>query len=345
MDTVASLLKGEIARRAWVQADLARVLQWPVQTLSEVMQDKRRLDASMALDLAELTDRSAPEWLAVQAAEDLAKALQRPNVATRLGEIAARVDLEKQVPVRELIKRGAISATDTAVQARQVAELLGDDPTFGVSAKRSTAEFTRTQAAWIALARQHAGNKAVADFDKGSFERLVGSLPRKVLTPEDFADLPDRFAAVGVALDHVKPYPGGRIDGVSMALGANPLIALSGRGKRFDKVFFALLHECAHVLNDHWVSSPRLHEGGVEYVAGEEDIEQVMNDQAASWIFPDGLSVVGAVNNATTSDSAAAHGVSQALVVGHLQHRGVIEWSSVLGRRLPNVDEVLAKWR
>jgi HTH-type transcriptional regulator/antitoxin HigA len=309
------------------------------------MQDKRRLDASMALDLAELTNRSAVEWLAVQATEDLAKARQRPNTAARLGEIAARADLEKQVPVRELIKRGAISATDTAVQARQVAELLGDDPTFGVSAKRSTAEFTRTQAAWIALARQYAWNKAVADFDKGSFERLVVSLPRKVLTPEDFADLPHTFAAAGVALVYVKPFPGGRIDGVSMALGANPLIALSGRGKRFDKVFFALLHECAHVLNDHWVSSPRLHEGGVEYVAGEQDIEQVMNDQAASWIFPDGLSMVGPLNQAATKDSAAVHGVSQALVVGHLQHRGVIEWSSVLGRRLPNVDEVLAKWR
>jgi HTH-type transcriptional regulator/antitoxin HigA len=70
-----------------------------------------------------------------------------------------------------------------------------------------------------------------------------------------------------------------------------------------------------------------------------------MNDQAASWIFPDGLSMVGPLNQAATKDSAAVHGVSQALVVGHLQHRGVIEWSSVLGRRLPNVDEVLAKWR
>ncbi len=49
MDTVAALLKGELARLGWVQADLARVLGWQVQTLSELMQDKRRLDAGMAL--------------------------------------------------------------------------------------------------------------------------------------------------------------------------------------------------------------------------------------------------------------------------------------------------------
>ena len=339
------LLKGELARLGWVQADLARVLGWQVQTLSELMQDKRRLDAAMALDLAQLTGRTAGEWLAAQAAADVAKAENRPETPDRLSQIASRIDLEKQVPVRELIKRGAISAADTATQAREVAALLGADPTLGVSAKRSTLAFTRTQTAWVALARKQAEQIAVARYDKVRFSKLAMSLPARIQEPVDFLSLPSEFATAGVGLVYVKPFPGGRIDGVSMGLSANPVIALSGRGMRLDKVLFTLLHECAHVLSDHWVDSPRLHEAGKECVEGEDDIEQAMNDLATSWIFPAGIpSVTGSVNKQTIAKFAEALGVSPAVIVGHLQHRSAIEWSSVLGRGLPSVDEVLTKW-
>jgi HTH-type transcriptional regulator/antitoxin HigA len=345
VDTVASLLRVELARLGWVQADLARVLGWQVQTLSELMQDKRRLDAGMALDLAQLTARTAGEWLAAQAAADIAKVENRPETPDRLSQIAARSDLEKQVPVRELIKRGAISAADPATQAREIAALLGADPTLGVYAKRSTFAFTRTQTAWVALARKQAERIDVARYDNERFAKLVESLPTRIQEPVDFLCLPDEFATAGVGLVYVKPFPGGRIDGVSMGLGANPVIALSGRGKRLDKVLFTLLHECAHVVNDHWVQSPRLHEAGEEWVEGEDDIEQAMNDLATSWIFPAGIpSLTGSVNKQTISNFAEAFGVSPAMIVGHLQHRSAIDWSSVLGRGLPSVDEVLAKW-
>ena len=52
---MTTVLREELSHRKWAQADLARVLNWPVQTMSEIMQGKRRVDAAMALDLAALT--------------------------------------------------------------------------------------------------------------------------------------------------------------------------------------------------------------------------------------------------------------------------------------------------
>lgn len=345
-DTVASLLQAELEKRAWAQADLARVLNWPVQTVSEVMQAKRRIDAAMALDLQVLTGRSAEEWLAVQIGQDLEEARRKFAGSERLTMIGARAELEEAVPVRELIRRGVVSATNPVDQAEEVRRLIGEDRTFGASAKRSknALPFTRAQTAWIALARSQARSVKVATFNRDAFESMVADLPRVVTEPDDFETLPQRFAGVGVALVHVKPFPGGRIDGVSLQIEDHPMIALSGRGKRLDKVLFALLHECAHVAQGHWMKAPRVHEAGDEKVVGDHAVEESVSALAESWCFPNGLAVNRSLTKQAVADLARANGVAPALVVGHLQHHRALEWSTALGRGLPTVEEALVTW-
>lgn len=348
METVSSLIRGELARLDWVQADLARVLGWPVQTLSEVMKDKRRIDASMALDLSSVTSRGPEKWLSVQVAQELDNARHRPDSLPRLEEISARARLETRVPVRELVKRKIISAGDIAVQEQEVDELLGPNPTLGVSAKRSGVlyrPFSRIQTAWMALARRQAADLEVGEFDETQFADIVASLPRSLRAPADFTGLPHVFAEAGVALVHVKPFPGGRIDGVSMEINGHPLIAISGRGKRLDKVMFAVLHESAHVISGHWRESPWLHDSDSAALAQDErEVEEQVNDLASSWIFPNGFRLQAPVTRRTISVLAETNGLSDAVVIGHLQHQGIVEWSSVLGRGLPSIEEALLKW-
>jgi hypothetical protein len=65
------------------------------------------------------------------------------------------------------------------------------------------------------------------------------------------ADLPDRLAEAGVRLVFVDAFPSAKIDGGTMYVDGYPVIGLSGRGKRLDKVLFTLLHEIAHILRGH----------------------------------------------------------------------------------------------
>lgn len=351
VNKVSSLVQEELDRRGWVQADLARVLCWPAQAVSEVMKAKRRVDASMALDLAEITNRTAEEWLALQAAQDIELAQRDPKAASRLERISRRASLEDVVPMRELLRRGVVDPGDEVSQATQVLELLEvedlqDDPPYvsEVSAKRTTpwTALTRTQKAWIALARRRARAIDARPYDESGFRTFAERLPRELHVPDDFLALPRRFADVGVRLVHIPAFPGGRIDGVSLTLDDAPMIALSGRGKRIDRVLFTLLHECAHVVSGHWNSGVvRVHEAAA---VGDPRTEEAVNRLAESWIFPAGLHLPGSLTGADIDAIAADNGVSRAMVIGQLQHAKIIPWASLVSRGLPTVEEALVSW-
>lgn len=49
----------------------------------------------------------------------------------------------------------------------------------------------------------------------------------------------------------VEAFPSAKIDGGAMYVDGYPVIGLSGRGKRLDKVLFTLLHEITHILLGH----------------------------------------------------------------------------------------------
>jgi HTH-type transcriptional regulator/antitoxin HigA len=313
------------------------------------MQGKRRLDAGMALDLA-ATFRMDPEAvLAVQAAVELDAARRSRDTESRLEMIGKRAELEAVVPVRELVKRKAIAPKDPDRQLSEVKALLDvddlrDDPPFMVSAKRvqSGAPLTRAQKAWVALARQRARELDAQPYDELGFTQLSEALAHEVREPTDFEGLPDKFAARGVRLVHIPAFPSGRIDGASLGLEAAPMIALSGRGKRIDRVLFALLHECAHVVSGHWRDGVvQVHEGGI---VGDPRVEDQVNRMAQSWILPDGLKLRGALNSASVDELAEHNDVSPALIIGQLQHSGLIPWASVLSRGLPKVEEPLLTW-
>lgn len=343
------MIQDELNRRDWVQADLARVLGWSVQTLSEVMHGKRRLDAGMALDLATTFGIEPEAVLAIQAAVELDAARRSRDADARLALIGKRAELEAVVPMRELVRRKAIAGKDPDRQREDVEALLEvddlrDDPPFMVSAKRvqSEAPLTRAQKAWVALARQRAREIDAQPYDEEAFTQLSAALAHEVREPDDFEGLPDKFAARGVRLVHIPAFPGGRIDGVSMSLESAPMIALSGRGKRIDRVLFALLHECAHVVSGHWRDGVvRVHEDGS---FGDPRLEDEVNWIAQSWILPKGLDRTGLLNSAGVNELAERNDVSPAIIIGQLQHLGAIPWSSVLSRGLPKVEESLLTW-
>lgn len=349
-ETIASLIDAQLKILGWNQADLANVLGWSVQAVSDVMQGRRRLDAAGAIDLAVVFGIPATEFLEIQAAGELADARRETGLSERLSAIMERTQLDKRVPVRELVRRGVLPRHDVAKQRAIVLQLLevndlSDSPAFRVSARRQNSDdaVSRQQVAWIACARQKARRGTVASFDAEAFAELAATLSASVRSVEDLMDLPERFAVAGVRLVHVEPFPGGRIEGVSTMVDGVPMIALSGRGGRLDRVLFTLAHESAHVFLGHCSS------GGIcvttDAGADTDEDEDAANDLASQWILPvDFNPGRGLFTKQRVESIAKQYGVSPPIVIGRLQKQHVIPWNSALNKAIPSVKEALSTW-
>ena len=347
-ESVTSLVQEQLSLREWAQADLARVLGWSVQALSDVMQGKRRLDAAMALDLSATLRIDAEEILAVQAAAELDAARRSGDAESRLETIGKRAELEAVVPVRELVKRKAIAATDPDRQLSDVKALLEVDdlrdvPPYMVSAKRmrSGVPLTRAQTVWWpwpASARGRSMRSLTTRWSSGNSPRRsrtrfvnppisrgypTGS--RRRGSPDTHSRIPRRthrrgVHEAGVRADDraVRSREAHRQSAVRVASRVRP------RRQR------SLARRVVQV-----------HEDGI---VGDAQIEEEVNQMAQTWILPEGLERPGSLNSAGVHEMAQRNNVSPALIIGQLQHSGVIPWASVLSRGLPNVEEPLLAW-
>ena len=99
-----------------------------------------------------------------------------------------------------------------------------------------------------------------------------------------------------------------------------PVVGITTRGDRFDSVLFTILHECAHLTRRH------IEAGTATIVdddlSGEQNDprEVEANDQAVSWLFPDGFSVESTTPTAIAS-AAARYRVHPSVVLGQIHKR------------------------
>jgi len=345
--TIAECIDEILACHNWSQADLADVLGWGQQALSEIMQGKRRIDASQSLALATVSDHSPEDWLALQTKADIAEAMRSVKTLAELAEIRKRADLEEIAPVRQLIAQKIIPRTKNAAEREKaVTELLADGYVPGTAAKKTDGqpEFNRIQNAWLAIAARRARQMQVAEFDAGKFAMLAQSLPRMVKNVQDIGQVQAWFAAAGVPLIYVPPLPGGKIDGVSFSLETHPAIAITGRGKRFDKIFYTILHEASHIVNGHWLEAVNLRENE-ECYGGTTKREQEADQLATFWLYPNGIQPPRPLTKQAITQLAANNDVAKDMVIGHLQHIQALPWRTIFAKEIGMLsEEELKAW-
>ena len=145
-------------------------------------------------------------------------------------------------------------------------------------------------------------------------------MPHILTSPENFRGLPDLLAQVGVRLVYVEALPGAKIDGCAFFLDGTPVIGLSGRGKRMDKILFTLLHEIAHLALGH-IQQDQIIVEQVEQHTPDSAWEQAANKRAGSWILPRPLpSTRERINQAWVSHVARERGLAPIVVIGQLQN-------------------------
>lgn len=353
-EPVGKLLADELDARDWSQGDFAVILGRPTQFVSEIINGKKEITRESAAQIAAALDTTAELWLNLQDQYLLAKQAEDAGTQARLGDVRTRALISKHAPVELLRKREILTATDPDDLAKQVMELyeldsLEDEPAFLVAARRANKheDLSLLQTTWFACVRRQARQQPPEEpYSDTKLRDLARSLSQTLHTAEDFEGLPDRFREAGVRLVFVDAFPSAKIDGGAMYVDGYPVIGLSGRGKRLDKVLFTLLHEIGHILkghvDEHHYIVEEVDDPDVAHDVQESEADDIAGELLFRSAFPQ---VPARIGKPWVDQVANQLGVAQIVVIGHLQHKRRLEWRTTLAKNAPVVGEALETWK
>jgi HTH-type transcriptional regulator/antitoxin HigA len=342
-------LADELEARGWTQVEFAEILGRPTQFVSEIIQGKKEITRESAAQIGAAFGTSAEFWLNLQNSYFLWKQRQDPDTREDLNEVKLRATLNTVAPMGVLRKRKIITAVSTSDQAKQLMRLLEIEsldmqPRWALAARRSNCDepLTSIQKGWFACVRWAARSRPSEKYSEQGLIGLAKKISRLVRDPSGLEDMPRLFGAVGVRLVYVEAFPSSKISGASYEDENGPVIALSGRGQRLDKVLFTLLHETAHVVQGDVSQDGRPLIDEDDRTLGDED---KADDLASSWMFDEQIPKPPARVGAQWVNTVARdRGVHPIVVVGKLQRDRVLEWRSVLAKNAPNAISYLKTW-
>lgn len=328
-----------IEERGMSQAELACRMGRPKKTINEIIQAKAAITPETALQLERVLGVPARFWNN--------REQQYRQYLARLAEqeqLASQVNWLKQFPIKSMIKMGWIEEDDDKTQ--QLCELLSF---FGIAspeqwgtlcyptrvAFRKAAAFESEAgalSAWLRRGEIEGQQLECQPFAPKAFRRTLREARRLTLeTPEHFQpELVHLCARAGVAVVFVPQLPKARVSGATRWLNPHKaLIQLSLRYKKDDQLWFTFFHEAGHIL---------LHGKRELFLEGEEvegDKEREANEFAAKILIPP--SALERFLSTITPDYhpsqeaikafAAEIGVAPGIVVGRLQHDGILPFS------------------
>ncbi len=351
------ILQDELEARGWTQADLAQIVDRPVQVINEIIAGKKAITAETAIALGEALGTTAEYWLKLDALFrlDLVQRRQpRPEE-----DIARRARLYGVVPVKELLKRRWLQVSDPRDPEqleRAVCRFLGvasldAEPKLAYAARRGHADAPPSAAlrAWVCHVRNVASHEKVAPFSGVRLKERVAGLPRLSQTDEGPARVREQLAAMGIRFVTADHLPNTRVDGAAFWLDRkSPVVALSLRYDRVDWFWFTLMHELAHISLGHcqektWIDDALVGRDA-EPADAKNRVEAEADSLASEWLVPAERlrAFVGSTkpffSRARVLAFAGSIGVHPGIVVGRLQHEGLVPWThfrNILGRVRP----------
>lgn len=339
--------------RGWTQAELAQRLGYSEKHLSQLINGKVSITVDAAQRLERVLGSTMEFWLAREANYQKHKA--RIDAERRH---AGWVPWLEELPLKELMANGAIEKkrlvaknkpglVETCLRFFGVASPDEWRAHYGgmeVAFRRSREEQSDVGAisAWLRMGEQQAeqldGPKC-PKYNKARFQQALQTIRGLTcLPPQEFEpQMRQLLHDAGVLLVLVPAIPRSHVSGVARWLSpSRPLIQLSLYGKSNDKFWFAFFHEAAHIL---------LHAGSREAkksVFLDEPSASHNNDpqehEANQWA---GERLIPAEHNdrlptlttqAEILQFAEEINIHPGIVVGRLQHEGLLSFATVLNR-------------
>lgn len=337
-DTVADLLE----ERGWSQQELAQRLDYSEKHVSQLINGKVPLTEDAATRLNSVLGAPVGFWLKREAQyrEQLAKL----DAERRFADWQ---DWLNDLPVREMMKHGWIGKRrmDAGSKPAIVEQCLAF---FGVASPDGWRtrygglqhQFRRSRedqcdlgaiAAWLRMGEIAAEKRIGPRYDEAKFVQTLKQMRGlSVLQPDEFGPRLDTlFRDSGVIFELVPAIPRSYVSGVARWLDVDrPLIQLSLFGKTNDKFWFTLFHEVAHILL-HGKSRKSRESVFLDDPTRQTSTsvqEREANDWAGDWLIPPASAAELALlkTKPVVRDFAHRLGIHPGIVVGRLQHDGII---------------------
>ena len=352
-DTIADLLD----EHDMTQTDLARRLGVSLKHINQIIKGSASISADIALGLEKVFGPSVSFWLTREAHYRARLAAQQEQQ-----ELAACLPWAKKFPIAELKKRDFIPRN--AKGAELVAHLLRYlgvarpeqwvDPTVAYRKSQKFESDPFALSAWLRQGEIQASRIDCEPYDHDGFlDALedIRSLTR--LAPEQWEpELIRLCRSAGVAIAIVEAFPKARANGATRWLTpTKALIQLSLRHKWEDIFWFSFFHEAGHLVlhRKKEVFQDVFLESGARKPAEQTDptfkrLEEEADRFASRTLIPAVFERrLRRASLDDIEDLAQQIGVAPAIVVGRLQHDGLLPYhlgNHLRGRlELTNEDE------
>lgn len=329
-----------IEERDWTQAELAQRLGYTAKHVNQLIKGKVPLTEDAAIKLERVLGGSVGFWLTREA-----KYRERCVRLDAAKTSTAWTDWLDQLPIKELMNAGAIEKR--RINAQTKPEVLENCLRFfGVASpdewqnhygqmqalfRRSKKEQSDVGAicAWLRMGEQQAEKHDGPKYDRTRFNEALNEIRTlTTLDPDAFQPrLESLLHQAGVAFVLIPAIPKAHVSGVARWLNPHrPLIQLSLYGKTNDKFWFTLFHEAAHILL-HGKEKKSVYLDDPNQSNEDEPEERKANAWTRNFLIPDHFApqLAELRSKAAVRDFAEKIGIHPGIVVGRLQHDGLIE--------------------
>lgn len=282
------ILKEELDQRGWSQQELADILDRPPRLISEIVGGKRAITPETAVGLSKALGSSAEYWM------NLESQYQLSRVKIETDAVSRRAQLYATFPVRELLRKGWVAASDDlSVLEKRFCEFfripdIHSKPSLAHAPKKTAAgsEPTVEQIAWLSRVHALAGDTQLPRYSEKKLTACIETLKPLRSAPEFVSKVPTLLAEAGVQLICVEPIAGSKIDGACSWLGAKPVVGMTLRFDRIDNFWFVLRHELEHVLRGDGKEEVVLDTEIGEHAERQSKAEAAANAAAAEFCAP-----------------------------------------------------------
>jgi HTH-type transcriptional regulator / antitoxin HigA len=334
------ILEENLKKRNIKKVDLAQRCGLSAKTISQIINGIAPVSPETALCFQRVLGLSANVWNNLEANYRLFLAKKKIRE-----DLTQWTDWAERFPTKQLAERGWIEPKSEIVETtEQLLDFFGVGKVQAWNAKygefqvafRCSPSFKSSResvSAWLRIGEICADKVKCASFNKTKLLTYLREI--RGLTVEDpnvFEPTMRRLCAeAGVALVFVSELPGTHLSGATRWISKEKaLIVLSLRHKRDDHFWFSFFHEAGHILL-----------GGKKKIFLDEmnswnDPEEDLANDFASTILMPGEDYQEFLDKGEFTITAVRRfadkqGIAPGIIVGRLQHEGIIPWNALNG--------------